>query len=126
MMLKPDDLDFISNFDTVWAVILGAVLATLGGFAATQFEQLMGRRERERGGQPGESAADHRNVAAFFAVKRRKARPRPSRGFPQALQAVGRRERESHHGPPNIRFGRTSVIEGNSARIRMPNSRTAQ
>ncbi len=48
MMLKPDDLDFISNFDTVWAVILGAVLATLGGFAATQFEQLMGRRERER------------------------------------------------------------------------------
>lgn len=48
MALKPDDFDFISNFDTVWAVILGAVLATLGGFAATQFEQLMGRRERER------------------------------------------------------------------------------
>ena len=49
MVMKPDDLDFISNFDTVWAVILGAVLATLGGFAATQFEQVMGRRERQRG-----------------------------------------------------------------------------
>lgn len=48
MALKPDDLDFISNFDTLWAVVLGAVLATLGGFAATQMELVMGRRERQR------------------------------------------------------------------------------
>lgn len=48
MALKPDDFDFISNFDTLWAVVLGAVLATLGGFAATQMELVMGRRERRR------------------------------------------------------------------------------
>lgn len=48
MAIKPGDLDFISNFDTVWAVVLGAVLATLGGFAATQFERITARRERER------------------------------------------------------------------------------
>jgi len=46
--LRPEDLDFISSFDTVWAVVLGAVLATLGGFAATQMERIVGRQERER------------------------------------------------------------------------------
>jgi len=35
--------------DTVWAVVLGAVLATLGGFVATQLEGYFRRRERERG-----------------------------------------------------------------------------
>jgi hypothetical protein len=35
--------------DTVWAVVLGAVLATLGGFAATQLEAYFRRREMERG-----------------------------------------------------------------------------
>src|SRR5580704_4579749 len=35
--------------DTVWAVVLGAVLATLGGFLATQLEGYFRRRERERG-----------------------------------------------------------------------------
>lgn len=48
MALKPDDFDFISNFDTLWAVILGAVLATLGGFVATLMEHAMSRRARER------------------------------------------------------------------------------
>jgi len=48
MALRPEDLDFVSQFDTVWAVILGAVLATAGGFAATQMERIVGRRERER------------------------------------------------------------------------------
>jgi hypothetical protein len=33
---------------TLWAVIVGAVLATVGGFAATQLEALFRRRERER------------------------------------------------------------------------------
>ena len=32
MALNPEDLDFISNFNTLWAVFLGAILATLGGF----------------------------------------------------------------------------------------------
>jgi hypothetical protein len=34
--------------DTLAAVVIGAVLATLGGFAATQLEGFMRRRERER------------------------------------------------------------------------------
>jgi hypothetical protein len=34
--------------DTVWAVVLGAVLATAGGFIATQLDAFFRRRERER------------------------------------------------------------------------------
>jgi hypothetical protein len=53
-LLKPEDMDFISNFSTVWAVFLGAILATLGGFAATQMEWQIERVRRER------------NAALFF------------------------------------------------------------
>jgi len=52
--LAPEDMDFISNFSTLWAVFLGAILATLGGFAATQMEWYIERRRRER------------NAALFF------------------------------------------------------------
>jgi hypothetical protein len=38
-----------SGQETLWAVVIGAVLATLGGFVATQLEAFMRRRERERG-----------------------------------------------------------------------------
>ncbi|MGC8535098.1 MAG: hypothetical protein ACP5QR_06130 [Rhizomicrobium sp.] len=48
MAMSPDDFDFISNFSTLWQVVLGAALATLGGFAATQIERMVLRRERER------------------------------------------------------------------------------
>jgi hypothetical protein len=51
--LRPD-MDFISNFNTLWAVFLGALLATLGGFAATQMEWILERKRRER------------NAAIFF------------------------------------------------------------
>ncbi len=54
MALAPEDMDFISNFSTLWAVFLGAILATLGGFAATQLEWYIERRRRER------------NAALFF------------------------------------------------------------
>lgn len=54
MALAPEDMDFISNFSTLWAVFLGAVLATLGGFAATQMEWYIEQRRRER------------NAALFF------------------------------------------------------------
>src|ERR1700761_4533131 len=47
-------MDWISNFSTLWAVFLGAVLATLGGFVATQMEWYIERRRRER------------NAALFF------------------------------------------------------------
>jgi hypothetical protein len=43
------DLDLGANTETLWAVIIGAVLATAGGFAATQLEGFFRRRERERG-----------------------------------------------------------------------------
>ena len=54
MALKPEDMDFISNFNTLWAVFLGALLATAGGFVATQLEWILERRRRER------------NAALFF------------------------------------------------------------
>ncbi|MEJ1969047.1 MAG: hypothetical protein WDN03_10525 [Rhizomicrobium sp.] len=54
MALAPEDMDFISNFSTFWAVFLGAVLATVGGFAATQLEWYLERKRRER------------NAALFF------------------------------------------------------------
>jgi hypothetical protein len=38
-----------ADTDTLWAVVIGAVLATVGGFAATQLEHFMRRRESERG-----------------------------------------------------------------------------
>ncbi len=54
MALAPEDMDFISNFSTLWAVFLGALLATIGGFGATQLEWILERRRRER------------NAAIFF------------------------------------------------------------
>jgi hypothetical protein len=54
LSLKPEDMDFVSNFSTFWAVFLGALLATIGGFAATQVEWILERRRRER------------NAAIFF------------------------------------------------------------
>ena len=54
MALKPEDMDFISNFSTFWAVFLGAILATIGGFGATQAEWILERKRRER------------NAAIFF------------------------------------------------------------
>ena len=43
------DLHFSSGDETLWAVILGAVLATIGGFVSTTYEASFRRRERERG-----------------------------------------------------------------------------
>jgi hypothetical protein len=46
--------DASSSQSAVWAVILGALLATVGGFAATQMERVVEHRRRER------------NAALFF------------------------------------------------------------
>lgn len=40
--------DFISNFSTVGAIVLGSILATAGALAATQIEWRMERRRREQ------------------------------------------------------------------------------
>ncbi len=52
--MRAENFDFVSNFDTVWAVVLGAFLATIGGFIATQLEWYFERRRRAR------------NAALFF------------------------------------------------------------
>jgi len=46
--MKLDNLDFTPHADTLVAVVLGALLATLSGFAATLLESAFKRRERER------------------------------------------------------------------------------
>ncbi|HEY2034615.1 MAG TPA: hypothetical protein VGH02_13095 [Rhizomicrobium sp.] len=46
--------DAASSNSAVWAVVLGAVLATMGGFVATQMERYVEHRRRER------------NAALFF------------------------------------------------------------
>jgi hypothetical protein len=43
------EFHFNGGDDTLWAVILGALLATIGGFVSTQFEAALRRREREHG-----------------------------------------------------------------------------
>ena len=47
--MRAENFDFLSNLDTLWAVALGAVLATTGGFVATQLEHRVdvGRRQRQ-------------------------------------------------------------------------------
>src|SRR5665213_1293647 len=46
--MKLDNLDFTPHADTLVAVVLGALLATISGFAATLMENWFKRRERER------------------------------------------------------------------------------
>ncbi|MCE9521454.1 MAG: hypothetical protein K8S25_03365 [Alphaproteobacteria bacterium] len=48
MTVRPESFDFLSNLDTLWAVFAGAVLATAGGFIATQIEHRVDSKRRER------------------------------------------------------------------------------
>ena len=52
--MRPENYDFLSNMSTLWAVFIGAILATVGGFVATQLENFLEHRRRER------------NAALFF------------------------------------------------------------
>jgi hypothetical protein len=52
--MRGESFDFISNFSTLWQVILGAFLATGGGLVANQLEWRAQMRRRER------------NAALFF------------------------------------------------------------
>ena len=49
-----DTFGFLVDQNTLIAVILGAILATIGGFVATMLERYLDKRERER------------NAALFF------------------------------------------------------------
>jgi hypothetical protein len=48
MPIRAENFDFLSNLDTLSAVVAGAVLATAGGFIATQIEHRVDTRRRER------------------------------------------------------------------------------
>jgi hypothetical protein len=48
MPVRAETFEFIGNLDTLWAVVAGAVLATAGGFVATQIEHRVDSRRRER------------------------------------------------------------------------------
>jgi signal transduction histidine kinase len=48
MKLDPGDYDFLSNFSTMGAIVLGSVLATVGALAATQIEWRFEKRRREQ------------------------------------------------------------------------------
>jgi hypothetical protein len=48
MSLTPESFDFLSNLSTLWSVILGALLATVGGLAGGQLEAFFESRRRER------------------------------------------------------------------------------
>lgn len=54
MLMRSESFDFLSNFATLWQVILGAGLATGGGLLANQLEWRVQMRRRER------------NAALFF------------------------------------------------------------
>jgi hypothetical protein len=44
--VRPENFDFLGNLNGMWAIFLGAVLATVGGLAATQLEWYFERRRR--------------------------------------------------------------------------------
>jgi hypothetical protein len=48
MPIRAEHFDFLSNLDTLTAVVAGAVLATAGGFIGTQIEHRVDTRRRER------------------------------------------------------------------------------
>jgi len=48
MALKPDAFDFLSNLSALWSVLLGALLATMGGLIGGQLEWFLESRRRER------------------------------------------------------------------------------
>ena len=92
MALNPEDMDFISNFSTLWAVFLGALLATIGGFAATQLEWIIERRRRER------------NAALFFGEVL--STLNIVLGYAASTKKIG-----EPYGPITMRFLRSSLAE---------------
>ena len=48
MKIDPGAYDFLSNFSTVGAIVLGSIMATMGALAATQIEWRVERRRREQ------------------------------------------------------------------------------
>ena len=49
MALKPGDYDFLSNMSAIWSIVIGALLATVGGLVGSQLERRleMSRRQHD-------------------------------------------------------------------------------
>ncbi len=47
MALKPEDYDFLTNLGPIWPIIVGALLATMGGLVGSQLEWYLERGRRE-------------------------------------------------------------------------------
>jgi hypothetical protein len=76
-VLRPEDYDFLSNFSTLWAVFVGAILATIGGFTATQLEWYFERKRREKN-----AALFFGEVLSTLAILIRMAQSTRGRGDP--------------------------------------------
>jgi hypothetical protein len=48
MALSSETYDFLGNFNTLWPIVMGALLATMGGLAGGQLEAFFERRKREK------------------------------------------------------------------------------
>lgn len=46
--MRPEQFEFVTNLDTLAAVVLGALLATAGGLVAEHYEDQIERRRKER------------------------------------------------------------------------------
>lgn len=108
-----DGLNASSNTQTLLAVVIGAVLATVGGFCATQLEAHLRRRERERS-----AALLFGEILSVVELLTRMVRDTHARGDPygpvtvRLLRAV-RRETESYDRNRESLFDlRDAVVRG--------------
>ncbi len=102
-----------SSGETLWAVIVGAALATAGGFIASQLEAHMRRRERERAAALmfGEMLSALETIAEIAAESRGRGEPYGS--FTLRLIRAAQREIETYER------NRTSLYDLRSAEIRI-------
>jgi hypothetical protein len=110
--MRSDNFDFISNFGTLWQVVFGAVLATFGGFAATQMEGHFERRRRERNAALllGEILSTLNNLLTFAGQTKKIGDPFGS--ITLRMLRSARREIEIYER------NRESLIDLNDAKVR--------
>ena len=99
--------------ETVWAVVAGAVLATVGGFVATQLEALMRRHERQRNAALmfGEMLASLETIIDIAGQSRRHGDPYGP--VTMRLTRAARRETETYER------NRASLYDLRSAEVRI-------
>ena len=101
-LAKPDPLEGIPHSETLIAVVLGAFLATITGFAATQLETVFARRRRGR-----DAALLLGEVFSTLALILSGARNARGRGEPYGsvtMRMLRAARRESRHLRPQPRI----------------------